>query len=495
MRNLKRFNTNVDFEATYKIGAGYEEPWTSFVDENSGVTFNKTEEEKKAEMKNMPVTFEVLSGGMIVWMYDYYGQEKTIYYSKNGEEWSGITSKNDYYTAPRINVSAGDTIRFKGNNDQYGYKSTTGREGASFFSGSAIVNVCGNIMSLVDAENFEDLTTFKSGYTFYTLFKGLKIENAENLILPATAVTNACYKHMFSGCKTLVTAPELPALSLAENSYLGMFSGCTALLSAPNLPATSLAPSCYSGMFNKCTSLTTAPALPATTLANYCYNGMFTDCTSLTAAPELPATTMTFQCYYAMFAGCTSLVTPPKLPATTLNTYCYSNMFSGCTSLITAPVLAATNLAIYCYESMFVGCTSLITPPELPATTAKERCYYQMFWGCKSLTTAPALPATTLASYCYASMFWGCNLITTAPELPARALEPYCYEGMFRYCSSLNYVKAMFLTTPGRDYTSNWLNGVASSGTFVKNINAEWDESGVNGIPEGWTVQTESPSE
>ena len=47
--------------------------------------------------------------------------------------------------------------------------------------------------------------------------------------------------------------------------------------------------------------------------------------------------------------------------------------------------------------------------------------------------------------------------------------------------------------TPSTTYTSNWVNGVASSGTFVKNSAATWANTfGVNGIPNGWTVQTAS---
>ena len=67
---------------------------------------------------------------------------------------------------------------------------------------------------------------------------------------------------------------------------------------------------------------------------------------------------------------------------------------------------------------------------------------------------------------------------------------------MFYGCSKLNYIKAMFTTTPSGSlpyyYTYNWVSGVASSGTFVKNSAAQWDVSGVNGIPSGWTVQTAS---
>ena len=48
----------------------------------------------------------------------------------------------------------------------------------------------------------------------------------------------------------------------------------------------------------------------------------------------------------------------------------------------------------------------------------------------------------------------------------------------------------MFITTPSPTYTSNWVSGVASTGTFVKNKNATWDVIGSDGIPSGWTVQT-----
>ena len=61
---------------------------------------------------------------------------------------------------------------------------------------------------------------------------------------------------------------------------------------------------------------------------------------------------------------------------------------------------------------------------------------------------------------------------------------------MFYGCSKLNYIKALFTTTPSNSYTGSWVSGVASSGTFVKNKNATWNVTGSNGIPSGWTVQT-----
>ena len=76
--------------------------------------------------------------------------------------------------------------------------------------------------------------------------------------------------------------------------------------------------------------------------------------------------------------------------------------------------------------------------------------------------------------------------------LPATTLAAYCYNFMFSGCSNLNYIKAMFTTTPSNSYTQNWVRGVATTGTFVKNSAATWEVTGPNGIPEGWTVQTAS---
>ena len=114
-----------------------------------------------------------------------------------------------------------------------------------------------------------------------------------------------------------------------------------------------------------------------------------------------------------------------------------------------------------------------------------------MFYGCTSLTTAPELPATTLATSCYQYMFDGCTSLVTAPELPATDLTgDYCYSRMFYGCTKLNYIKALFKTTPSRMQTGEWVSGVAATGIFVKNSAATWETIGVDGIPTGWTVIT-----
>ena len=353
--------------------------------------------------------------------------------------------------------------------------------------------------------------------------------------LPANTLADYCYTNMFYGCTNLTTAPALPATTLANGCYEHMFDNCASLTAVPSnyLPLTTLTFGCYNGMFYKCTSLTTAPELPATTLVNYCYSSMFARCTSLTQAPALPATTLAYGCYSDMFYGtnvlpdCSNIdfanstvvasgglkglfsgtkVTDndlerllPKndngryyLPVTTLADSCYESMFRGCTSLTTAPQLPATTLASYCYLSMFEDCTSLSTAPALPATTLAGSCYSSMFRGCASLTQAPELPATTLADSCYSFMFYGCTNLTTAPALPATTLADYCYEYMFDGCSSLSYIKCLATDISAYRSRDYWVRGVAATGTFVKNPNKTSWPTGVDGIPEGWTVVNDS---
>ena len=370
----------------------------------------------------------------------------------NGETWT---------TGNGINVSAGDEVLWKG-------EMIPNNMGIGNFTSTAEFNVKGNIMSLLYGDNYKgqtSLTNYDS--EFYNLFdRNTKLINAKNLSLPATTLTDSCYSNMFYSCTALTTAPELPATTLASNCYSNMFEGCRSLMTAPELPATTLAYGCYEYMFYSCTSLITTSELPATTLASYCYGNMFQGCTSLVSAPELPATTLASSCYQYMFYDCTVLATAPELPATTLAIGCYYGMFNGCTALVTAPELPATTLATSCYRYMFNCCTALVTAPELPATTLTEYCYQSMFQGCTSLVSAPELPATTLVNNCYKNMFDACTL--------------------------LNYIKAMFTTTPSSTYTGHWVRGVASTGTFVKNSAATWTTTGNNGVPSGWTVQTTS---
>ena len=486
--------------------------------------------------KYTPLTLEAAQAGAVVTFTNKAAGPVT--YRVNGGTEQTIASGA---TGTITLAAVGDKVQFFGGNTAYGVSNSAN---CSKISCSKDCYVYGNVMSLVKSDGFASEDTLTGTYNFaYLFYNNTKIKNKTGyaLVLPATTLTADCYYSMFSGCYGLTTAPALPATTLANECYSYMFYGCSSLTAAPELPATTLASSCYRHMFCDCASLTTTPALPATTLASSCYRAMFCNCTSLTAAPALPATTLASNCYYSMFNGCSSLATAPELPATTLESNCYSDMFNGCTSLATAPELPATTLASYCYKNMFSGCTSLATAPALPATTLANECYYAMFYGCKSLATAPALPATTLAEGCYNGMFLGCTSLTaapelsamtlatecyqqmfdectslatapalpattlarwcyygmfrnckeltTAPELPATILEYNCYKQMFKGCTKLNSVTCLATNISATDCTTDWLSGVAATGTFTQAPGVAWP-TGANGIPAGWTVKS-----
>ena len=359
----------------------------------------------------------------------------TLEYSKDKNTWNTITfdwASGTHTTELPVKLNTGGKMYFR--NDTRLFSNSSSKYIS--FSSTVSSNVGGDIRTLSNYLDVGNETTPQS-YMFINLFYENKyIVDASNLRLPYTTLANNCYKSMFDGC----------------------------------------------------TSLTTSPTLPATTLADFCYYSMFRDCTSLTSAPTLPSTTLKGRCYYNMFRGCTKLTSAPTLPSTTLAVSCYDSMFYGCTSLTSAPALPATTLASYCYYNMFRDCTKLTSAPELPATTLADYCYYTMFQGCTSLTVAPELPATTLADYCYYTMFQGCTSLTSAPELPATTLANYCYKSMFDGCTKLNSLTVYANNISATNCTTDWLYGVASTGTFRNLGSATYEKDSPSGIPSGWTV-------
>ena len=287
---LRLFDTELQYNNARSND--YYEPWTSLVLENSGVSFNKSEEEK---LLATPLTFEITSDGNIRWKTSSTAGTRTIEYKKNDGEWTSITSTTGD-SASSISVVSGDTVQFRGNNSSYSNVSYT----ISFSASTAGFKLSGNIMSLIKSSGFEMENTLSSGRTFLGLFRACTgLTDASQLILPATTLADSCYRDMFGGCTSLTTAPELPATILANY--------------------------CYHQMFIRCTSLTTAPELPATTLANYCYNEMFRACSKLNYIKCLATSVSATNCKSNWVYGVASSGTFVKSPNITESTWGRSN--------------------------------------------------------------------------------------------------------------------------------------------------------------------------
>ena len=166
---------------------------------------------------------------------------KGMKYEKNTEGKETINDESEI----SIDVSPLDEVHFYGNGTNIKDYSRTN------IVSTNNVELSGNIMSLVDEENFATITTME-GASFAGLFAGNDypggtfIINASGLLLPATTLSENCYSGMFAGCSELTDTPvELPALTLAPGCYSNMFEGCDKISDAPHLPATELVDRCY----------------------------------------------------------------------------------------------------------------------------------------------------------------------------------------------------------------------------------------------------------
>ena len=234
---------------TFVQDAGTE--WTTG---NNGIPTGWTINREYVNPENEYLTFIVNTPGTITWTLineDY--STKTIYYSKNYQAFTSLTSS---LAGETISVVAGDVIRFYGNNDQYA-NNVFGSDA------SCEIEIRGNVMSLLGQSNFRTNKTLSTNYTFTNLFRYLRGTTfAENLVLPATTLTYNCYANMFYGCNKLISAPKiLPATTLVASCYMQMFRGCSSLTIAPILPAINIhdqyssAGGCYTAMFLSCSNL------------------------------------------------------------------------------------------------------------------------------------------------------------------------------------------------------------------------------------------------
>lgn len=250
---------------------------------------------------------------------------------------------------PSPSLSSGDVIMWKGSNH------TLGTNGIGTFSSTTNFDVAGNAMSLHYGDNFENEVSLSGkDNAFRNLFSGCStVNDAENLELPATTLSNYCYRAMFRYAVNLTKVPRaLPATTLADACYQDMYYQCSAITSVASdyLPATTLASACYWGMFQMCSGLTsTVSSIPASnggtpTLAASACTNMFSRCGSLATPPALPATTLQPQCYFNMFYQNISLTESPILPAPALVQDCYRQMFSNSTNLNKVTCLATSGI-------------------------------------------------------------------------------------------------------------------------------------------------------
>ena len=417
----------------------------------------------------IPLCFESVDGGSVTFENPI---GLTIEYSTDNIFWTA--SSDATLTIP---VAEGGCVYFRGDNASYfdfDALMATSTMVYCHFSLDGHFYIYGNIMSLIEKENFEYATELTGIGNFVSMFEGnegLMNHPTKNLELPATTLTMGCYSNLFRDCSGLTRAFALPATVLQQSCYDSMYRS-TGVTSAVEILAEEIPASACSSMYNGCTELAYAPDLHASVVGSEGCRSMFYNCYSLVSAPALPASVVGDRGYSNMFYNCIALANPPTLGAISIGKSAFESMFKGCSALTAAPSLGAiSSIPEHSCENMFYGCISLTDVPDLGCTSVADRGCYGMFQNCFALTKAPALPATSVGEYGYCSMFNGCISLTEATDLPATSAASYCYQSMFNGCTSLTETPVISATELG-DYSCEAMFYKCSSLTTAHNLPA-----------------------
>lgn len=228
----------------------------------------------------------------------------TIYYSTNdGQSWSSVTASSTTTNIATINT--GDKLLLKSTNNNL----ATAWDTYNKLNGSKQFKVYGNIMSLLNGDNFINNSQFASGSTHNLcgLFYGVTtLTDASDLILPATTLAAYCYNGMFRGNTNLVNGPKLlPALDVPADAYSSMFEGCVKLVEGPEISATTVSGNtainrmfCMNRNSKVTAAMTKSPIIRITNPQDYtnvyqqlfCGNGNLTEVTILAQGTNLSFT-------------------------------------------------------------------------------------------------------------------------------------------------------------------------------------------------------------
>lgn len=363
------------------------------------------------------------------------------------------------------------------------------------------VNVGGNIMSLIYGGDFtgnEFDFPSDSAYNFKELFSpdvGLGIiEDASQLLLPATTLAPYCYYEMFHYCESLIAAPTIIQATIQSGyPYDYMFRGCSSLesLTIENTNIRSadyilhnMSPKTIVYKKEGVTTPSNPNKLTVVTLKNTPFNVanakkwvinnkevkhvVDSQGRLIWERPKpKPSYSTPFYLEDTSGNGNTVSITKNNSNAPTLTIQKstdgvnWSTMGTTSTTAITAAVPANGKLYLRCnatswgsgaqgqnnvisttgYHNINVGGNimsllygSNFTGQERTFPSGSTRTFENLFYNNRSIENLEnlLLPATTLVKWCYAYMFSGCDFVETTPELPAMTLAENCYRGMFQ---------------------------------------------------------------
>lgn len=153
-------------------------------------------------------------------------------YSINGGPWeTSVPSGGPWpldHTPSAITVSAGDTIRFRGDYTGWDHEYTFFTP--SFSGSTCTFNAYGNINSLIFSDAFSAHTAETVPYAYAHLFQSSPIVSAKHLITPKCKYNDWGFLETFYNCPHLVEPPVLRCTEVYNSvTFTETFYYCTSL--------------------------------------------------------------------------------------------------------------------------------------------------------------------------------------------------------------------------------------------------------------------------
>lgn len=223
-------------------------------------------------------------------------------YSLDGVNWTTADLSTDF----SLPVAAGANVYMKGTNTS----KFNGQWEYYTMAMDVEHSIGGNIMSVVDEENYATVTSVPNSCFIY-LFKGdTKLVDAGDVNFGSVAsIGQRVCDSMFNGCTSLTTPADFSNVtSIVYTGCNNMYRGCTSLTTTADLSnVTSIGYNGCSSMYQGCTSLTTGSDLSnVTSVSSEGCNSMYNGCTSLTTATAPNVSTWETSNFTAWLSGVAS---------------------------------------------------------------------------------------------------------------------------------------------------------------------------------------------
>lgn len=173
--------------------------------------------------------------------------------------------------------------------------------------------------------------------------------------------------------------------------------------------------------------------------------------------------------------------------------YLLADLFRECQTIMSAYDMELTleTIGSYCYSYMFYRCYNIeYVPKKCNCINANAYSFNGYNWvtnanpKLKNITDISLIKS--VGSYTFSRMYQNNKNIESSVCLNFQSTGSNSLFYMFYGCSKINYIHCMLLGNITN--LSGAFQSVASTGVFVKHIDAAWEVTGNNGVPTNWTI-------